>query len=225
MTWDCRGQKQRQSPFFDFSCNRCNMSTIVSIKKENGGMLVVTTRDGDGKREHYRISERAYREGCDLPVGAEADDDVTSLLSRENGHCEALRAALRIIGYSDNSESRLRTKLISKGYSREAVAYAVREVIGRGYLDEGRQIEIAVLNLANREFLGKYKIIPRLATKGYRAADISRVYSALVSRGDIDESKNAGELIARRLPNGGDRDEVNALLHKYGYRENFSDYD
>lgn len=201
------------------------MSTIVSIKKENGGMLVVTTRDGDGKRERYRISERAYREGCDLPAGAEADDDVISLLTRENGHCEALRAALRIIGYSDNSESRLRAKLIAKGHSREAADYAVREVVGRGYLDEGRQIEIAVLNLSNRELLGKYKIIPRLAANGYRAADVSRVYSALVKKGEIDESKNARELIARRLPDGGERDEVNAILHKYGYRENFSDYD
>lgn len=201
------------------------MSTIVSIKKENGGMLVITTRDGSGKRERYRISERAYRDGCDLPVGAEAGDDVISLLSRENGHCEALRAALRIIGYSDNSESRLCTKLISKGYSREAVAYAVREVVGRGYLDEGRQIEIAVLNLANRNLLGKYKIIPRLAAKGYRAADVSRVYSALVDKGEIDESKNARELISRRLPDGGGRDEVCALLRKYGYRENYSDYD
>ena len=201
------------------------MSTIVSIKKENGGMLVVTTRDGDGKRERYRISERAYREGCDLPTGTEADDDVISLLTRENGHCEALRAALRIIGYSDNSESRLRAKLISKGHSREAADYAVREVVGRGYLDEGRQIEIAVLNLSNRELFGKYKIIPRLAAKGYRAADVSRIYSALVKKGEIDESKNARELIARRLPGGGERDKVNAILHKYGYRENFSDYD
>ncbi len=109
----------------------------------------------------------------DLSASA-ADDSVTDekvsdkKKSAPSENERALRSAMNILAYADNTERRLRRKLTEKGFTPEAVEYAASYVIEKGYLDEYRMIDSAVRSLVKFKMYGKARVIAELHQKGFK---------------------------------------------------------
>lgn len=95
----------------------------------------------------------------------------------------AVQSALNILTYADNTERRLRQKLLRRHYPPEAVDYAVQYVVTHGLLNEDRQIGEAIWRLAEKKRYGRKRIVPELLRLGF-------------SRSAIDRAKDEGLLDA-----------------------------
>ncbi len=127
----------------------------------------------------------------------------------------AMKRAVTVLAASDKSERRLYEKLMSSGFSREAVIETVNEVKRRGYLDEDRQLSRLVEREANLSLRGRQYIIRKLLTKGYKTSDIVRAIDALTFDGTIDFDRNF-EILAE-MKGAADEESRALLKHKFGY--------
>lgn len=126
----------------------------------------------------------------------------------------AVKSALNILTYADNTERRLREKL-SRRYSPEEVEYAVQYVVTHGFLNEDRQIEEAIRRLACKKLYGRARIAAELFRLGFprEAIDLAAGRGLLDAPDYVAGCKT---LIARR---GGSREPRDiAYLQRAGYR-------
>ncbi len=197
---------------------RVIMTTIAYIKqKNNGRCMLLGIEDGTGDILRLCISREAYHAlGC--PVRAESlTEDALELIRREDGRMRALDRALYLLSFSDNSRAQLAHKLHAKGFSSDAVTYAVEEVVRLGYLREREQLVHIVRDLANLRLYGARRICAVLTSKGYRSADVTEVIQDLCASAHIDFSKNFRMLEEKR----GDGTPLTSrkLRYTYGYGE------
>ena len=176
-------------------------------------ILVIRT---DEKETEYTINEGTYREiGCPLSGDTINPEDL-ALISRRDEERRARRAALGILGYGDNSESRLKLKLSRHGVRPAVSEEIAREMVSLGYINEDRQITSLVMKY-QASLVGRKKIVARLIGKGYRKSDVDRVIESLVSSEEIDFKKNAKKLIEQKLNAPYTKEDVKKLLYKNGY--------
>ncbi len=135
--------------------------------------------------------------------------------SPEEAYRNALKTALNIIGYKDNTEGQLRGKLTERGYSPETVEDVVAWMTAKGYLNEERMLYRSVRLLAEGKGYGKLRIREELKRKQFRPEVLSSFDWDNDELANIDFAEICRKLIVKR---GGVRDEKTyAFLRRYGH--------
>ena len=187
----------------------------IRTKGKTGTLVELTILLGTEKKK-YTVSEGTYRRiGCPLS-GEIIDGDSFDTLSRDDEERRALIKALAILAYADNSKQRLFTKLVSHGFSRDIASSTVEECVRLGYINEDAQLERFILRYYE-QLLGPKKIIAKLASRSYSAAQISKIIRSLEAQDKIDFAQSKKRLIREKLDEGASYEERLKLLYKYGY--------
>ena len=139
-----------------------------------------------------------------------SEDKKEKKKSASSENERALKSAMNILAYADNTERRLRRKLAEKGFTPEAIEYAASYVIEKGYLDEYRMIDSAVRSLVKFKMYGKARVIAELHQKGFKREVIDSF-----DFGDIDFYDACRRMLEKR---GGINDEkTRAYLLRHGH--------
>lgn len=139
---------------------------------------------------------------------------------------KAIKTGMNILGYSDNTERQLHDKLIKKGYHEDVIVASIEYLIEKGYLNEERHINRAIIFLADTKLLGRRRIYEELKKKGFSREKIENADFS-----EIDFPQNCAKLIFKRrrtnrISFSGDEDteELRNILQKeyasllrYGY--------
>ena len=181
--------------------------------------LTVLTEDEWGAcgRRTFHIGERAYAELGEPGAGDLLDDEGLSFLAEKEGEGQALKKAVSLLSYGDNSATGLYRKLRRHGYNRESAEAAVGRMVEKGYIREEEQAYRLAVSCATHKLWGRRRILSALREKGYAAALVGRVIDRAEEDGEIDFAANAAALVLRRLGEHPDPNERRALLYRYGY--------
>ena len=171
----------------------------------------------DGERKPYTVSNNFLSE-ISLSLGDVIDSRTLLLIKGEDEIYKAKIRALKILSYGDNSRRALYNKLVHSGISKEVAISTVDEMCELGYIRERDRLLRIVEEEVNLHLTGKYKLIPKLVSKGYSKADIESVISELLSDGTIDFKSSSEALIRKKLGENPSEDEIKKLLYKNGYR-------
>ncbi|MBP3605604.1 MAG: RecX family transcriptional regulator [Clostridia bacterium] len=169
--------------------------------------------------ERYTVGQALYHEIGEVRGGDALSEDTVACIRREDECRRARKAALSLLSYADNSRRRLLEKLLRKGISFAVAQKTVEDMVSEGLLLESRQLEYAVLSLAEHRLFGPYRILRDLSAKGYKSEDIRSALHMAMQRGDVDFSKNAALLIAKKLGDAPSSEEKRKLLFTYGYKK------
>lgn len=194
------------------------MKVIYIRDSKSRGYLKIGISDGDKKYE-YTLSEAEYRECGSLLSGDEIFD--AEALKRCDMRYRARLYALRILAFGDNNEQALLRKLISRSISPDIAKEVVTEMVGRGYIDERRQLERLIAREVNVNLSGKEKLVLKLTSKGYHKEEIESVLEELVLSGEVDFEASKKKLILKKLGENADYEDIRKLLYKYGYHMNY----
>lgn len=197
-------------------CFGGDVLTVAYIRqRREKGYLSVGVRS-EGGVSALVVSERDFMKMGPLSLGDEIDDGVYSRLLSLDEKFRSKKKAFSVLSYGDNSKRRLLYKLTSSGIDKACAESTVSEMEALGYLNESRQIEREVLRCAERLW-GPRKIMSRLISKGYNAADVRSVIGGLISRGELDFDSSRTLLCERAEADGLDSEQTKKLLYKYGY--------
>lgn len=125
---------------------------------------------------------------------------------------KAIRSALNILDYADNTEKKLREKLFRKGYTAEETDIAVEYARKMDYLNESRFLEVMVYSLANTKLYGRRRIIQELYVKGFR-----REIIAEADFSEIDFIANCCKRVKKTKNNYSDVRKLYEALLRYGF--------
>ncbi|MBR7117554.1 MAG: RecX family transcriptional regulator [Clostridia bacterium] len=187
---------------------------VLFIREMENKRIRIGIGDGDDVCRYTLSALTLSRLG--LVRGMEIDEEMLSEIETEDASYRALKKALSLLSYGDNTAHGLFLKLLRAGFSREISEEAVAECQRLGYIDERRQLRSLILNDANRSLYGPAYILRRLGSKGYKTADIREITDELIKDGEIDFTKNFKLLCEKR--GATDPNVRYALLYKYGYR-------
>lgn len=179
--------------------------------------LTVGVRGEDGVRA-FTVTESLYRRIASPRTGDRIDEDTLLLLREEDERREAMKIALRLLAFADNSERALTDKLRQRGIPRVRAEETVRETVRLGYLDEERALRTLILSAANHKLHGPARIRAALAAKGYPQAKISRILRALSEEGEIDFEESFARLLAEKAGDSPSSEEIQKYRIQYGYR-------
>jgi regulatory protein len=133
----------------------------------------------------------------------------------EEAYRAALKTALNIVGYKDNTEAQLREKLTERGYTSETVDDVVAFMTAKGYLNDERMLYRAARLMAEGKSYGKMRIRQELQQKKFRSGLVSTLDWERDELADLDFAEICRKLILKR---GGARDEKTyAFLRRYGH--------
>ena len=192
------------------------MKLIYVRDSKSRGYLSVCV-ENDAVRQTLFVPEGVYSE-CGAPsVGDEIDESVLSRLLFEDEKYRAILSSLKMLSLADNSWKMLCRKLVAKGYSKKAVAEAMREATERGYINEPRQMRALILREANEALSGPRKISSRLYSKGYPLSEGLKILDSLIESGEVDFERSKQALIEKKLARGAGDEEIRKLLYKHGY--------
>lgn len=164
--------------------------------------------------ESHNISTALF-DTLGITRGCEVDEDTLLLILEDEREYLAMKKALSLLSFADNSPRALRDKLIRSGFSRELSERVVEECISRGYINEQRQIERLVLTEANSSLRGKRYIVAKLARRGYSPSLVSRIVDSLVLEGEIDFHENLTALTKKLGITS--PEEKRKIAYKYGF--------
>ena len=140
-----------------------------------------------------------------------SEEEVNALFAAES-RCAAVRAALRLLSYGDNSSADLCRKLRQRGISREDAAFACEKMRENGYLDDDALLRDRILADAREKLWG--------LGKGYPREDVQNALSLL--EGEIPFEENKRTLLLRKFgkekPQSAEESrKMRAFLTRYGY--------
>lgn len=191
------------------------MFNIKYMRPSRDGARIIVGVAGDTEETGYYITPNLVDE-LSLYIGRELDEMTYDAIVREDEKYRAMKKALSILSLADNTTKALYTKLVRCGFSREVARECVEECLSLGYIDEHRQLAIAITREANTALRGRAYIIRKLAGKGYRPGMIGEVIDELVARGEVDFTENFERLVLRL--GATDEEARRILAYKYGYR-------
>ncbi len=167
-------------------------TTVVSVelKGATGEAVRIHLSDGSFFILHAEVFAR---EGISAGTPLDAEK-VAALLSQSERVFARLRA-LSLLSRAAHSRKGLARKLASRGFSAEAIHYALRRVSELGYLDDKAFAESWVRSRISVGKTGWNALYKGLLTKGVARATAEEVVSALCSYEDEIES-------ARQLSEG-----------------------
>ncbi len=133
---------------------------------------------------------------------------------------EVMSAASNIIVFADNTEKKLREKLVRKGFAEELVDCAIERLKKAGVVNDERLIYSAAESLANKKLYGRGRIKLELQKKGFERSLISEIFEDCIA--DIDFKENCLKLVKKKKLSSKllDREtskNATAALARYGY--------
>ncbi len=192
------------------------MKVIYIRPSKDRGYVCVGLLQGE-KKKNLTVKERDYREAGAPLSGDNLTRECIFALEFSDERYRATKKALNILSYGDNSEKMLEYKLVSGGIGRAAAKSTVRDMVSLGYINSERQLDSLIKNLVNVSCIGKLKIIPKLAAKGYSHSEITARIDELVFCGEIDFEAAKERLIEKKLPPDAGSEEIKKLLYKNGF--------
>ena len=172
-----------------------------------------------GKPEVMRLDEAEEEETPRMTpqrkLSGVASRERNSFTGEASEMTEAIRAALRILGFRDQPARILRDKLKQRGFSSDAVERAVSYVSAKGYLNEERMLEAEIRTLAVRKHYGRMRILSELRQKGYAKETLETLSPDCLQFAEYDFIALCREWIEKT---GGAPDEKTvASLRRRGY--------
>ena len=133
----------------------------------------------------------------------------------EKAYGAALRAAMNIVGYKDNTLYQLKTKLTERGYSESTVEDVCEYMTMKGYVNDTRMIFRSARSLALNKLYGKKRIMNELALKRFT----DEAYDAFSFDSDeLDDVDFVSVCLTLLKKKGGARDDKTfAFLMRYGH--------
>ena len=190
---------------------------IKFIKPSNAKNYFVIGVEKDGATEILTVSEAQYSSLGSPAVKDEIDEQLFARLSGYGEYNKAMKKALNILSFGDNSTKTLKMKLIRGGIKAELAGEISKEMLRLGYINERRQLETLIEREVNEGLSGPRKIIPKLIGKGYAADEIKTVFKMLVERGDINLDATKRKLIEKKLGSPCNDGEIKKILYKHGF--------
>ncbi len=173
--------------------------------------------DTGGTVSVYNVSERDYARAGSPLAGDLLDEESAAVISDSDMRYRAMKKALSILSYGDNSARSLLRKLTESGIRRETAEETVREMMRLGYIDEHRQLKRLVMNEVRLRLSGPAKLFAKLMAKGYSRSAIESAMDELTASGELDFDEVRARLIETRLPPDADGEQIKKLLYKNGY--------
>ncbi len=189
---------------------------LVSVTPKGERQVSLSCRLTDDSRIFFTISKSSYEQ-----LGAPAKGSLLShplgiRLTKVANHTLAIRCALYILGYGDNSARKLTYKLKSKGFTPEEADYATSQMVLHGYLREGdfakRQVE-----LCSKKGWSQKKTVAFLYEKGYDTATIQRAIQASIEDGTADFEENRRRFIEDKKKHGITGPALRNALYRAGF--------
>lgn len=188
---------------------------LKHFKNSNAkGYLVLTVED-DGADERFCISERQYADIGSPLIGDELTDEVFRSIASLDETNRAMKKALGILSFGDNSRKNLFIKLRRAGFSSKISEKVSGEMIALGYINEERQLRRIIENEVNSRLTGPRKFTKKLYEKGYSVSKIIEITNELARSGEIDLDLSRKRLIEKYSPLT--EEETRALLYKQGF--------
>ena len=184
--------------------------TVTAIRQDSPDRLRVVLEDGEEIRSTLGVVT-ALR----LYAGRELDAEGLEELRRESGRALARERALTLVSQRQMSARELRDKLRQKGIEPETADWCVDWLTERGLLDEAAYAAAVVRHYAARGY-GAGRVRAELSRRGLPRELADEAMEAM-SGGQ----EKLDRLIAARLRDPGDRDEVRKLSASL-YRRGFS---
>lgn len=178
-------------------------------------LLLTLPNEEEGERR-LSLTQAEY-----LALGSPVAGDVLSpelaeqALAYDEYH-RAVSAAVRILSFGDNNPACLLRKLRVRGFSSSAAERAVSRMVERGYIREADQLERAVLAAA-RKLWGARRITEALVARGFDRRATVLCIERLVAAGEIDFAASRARLLAERIPHDAPPQKKRAFLYRYGY--------
>ena len=192
--------------------------TLKYVKPLGARGYITLGISGGGKISNYVVPESEYESLGSPLASSEISEENFSRILECDEYFRATKKALNILSFSDNSKKRLYGKLIEASFSRGAAERVVDDMVRLGYLNEERSIERFITLEVEKNCTGYRKIAEKLIAKGYSQGLISKVYSSLILRGEIDPEAARLEIIERARLEGASGEEIKKILYKRGYR-------
>ena len=179
------------------------MQITAIVKQKNGSYDVYV--DGE-KTERLDAVVLASNKG--IKVGAEITPDELEKIKRESGENFAFDAGIKYISRNMRTESEVRTKLLSLGYSETNAEYAIDKLKSYGYVNDLSYAKAYVSTYGKNR--GRIRLSFELANKG---VDREIIESALPD----DDSVTALILAQNKANKYTDREKMTRYLLGRGY--------
>ena len=189
---------------------------VLAITHTKAAPVLLVAATAEGEPARYPLTEAEYRELGAPAVGDSLTGERAARLLSYAARHRARAAAFRILAFGDNNRTALTRKLRARGFSAALAAEVTEEMVTRGYIREGDQVERAVRAAAGRLW-GRGRILMALAAKGYDRAEVAACIDRLTECGELDLAEARRRLIEKKLGAGAEPAAVRALLYRYGH--------
>ena len=186
-------------------CQIKSVSRSTSVIK-----LVLVT---EGKTEQLRILSTDEKAAGGFEAGMEADRALLQTLSLRY---EAVKRAISILSFGDNSALSLQKKLQERGVSAENAKFAARLMQKQGYIKESEQVARKARRLFEEKDYGPSRILAKLESEGYAQSDIEDAIASMQREG-VDFSKRGKEIFAMLVSRGESPEKAKAKVYRLGY--------
>ena len=155
-----------------------------------------------------------------LKKGIEIDKDSLESLLHDEMYMKAKNKALSILSKSDQSEKKLREKLLND-YDENIVEEVVEFLKGYKLINDNLLAEKIVHDNMNLSKFGKNKIKQNLYNKGIAASDIQDAISQIDPDDEYENAKYLAEKRLKRLK-GEDKNKINQKIYQHLAYKGFS---
>ncbi len=148
-----------------------------------------------------------------LKKGMEIDKESLESLLHDEMYIKAKNKALSILSKSDQSEKKLREKLLND-YDENIVEEVIEFLKGYKLIDDNLLAEKIVHDNMNLSKFGKNKIKQNLYNKGIAASDIQDAISQIDPDEEYENAKYLAEKRLKRLK-GEDKNKINQKIYQH----------
>jgi SOS response regulatory protein OraA/RecX len=191
--------------------------TLLRVIPKGEHALSLSVQRGDGEVVALTVGKSVCATLGDLTAGDALTEQDYLRLSAEHEKREAYRAAMRVLELASPSKKALLSKLLHKGFSRDAAAFAVSRMSELGYIRETEQARRLAASLVRRNLWGPRRVYAALCEKGYSGSDAREAVEAAEASGEIDFAEARRALLAREAKKGAPPEKLRATLYRYGY--------
>lgn len=155
-----------------------------------------------------------------LKKGMEIDKESLESLLHDEMYMKAKNKALSILSKSDQSEKKLREKLLNN-YDENIVEEVIEFLKGYKLINDNLLAEKIVHDNMNLSKFGKNKIKQNLYNKGIAASDIQDAISQIDPDEEYENAKYLAEKRLKRLK-GEDKNKINQKIYQHLAYKGFS---
>lgn len=148
-----------------------------------------------------------------LKKGMEIDKESLESLLHDEMYMKAKNKALSVLSKSDQSEKKLREKLLND-YDENIVEEVIEFLKGYKLIDDNLLAEKIVHDNMNLSKFGKNKIKQNLYNKGISASDIQDAISQIDPDEEYENAKYLAEKRLKRLK-GEDKNKINQKIYQH----------